>query len=43
MLWYCLKCRRNKESKSAKFTKVSKRKLILLGNVHCMIVKNKDL
>ena len=43
MLWYCLKCRRNKESKSAKFAKASNRKLILLGNVQCTIVKNKDL
>ena len=43
MLWFCLKCRRNKESKSAKLTKASKVKLILLGGVRCTIVKSKHL
>ena len=29
MLWYCLKCRKNTESKSAKMAKANKLKLIL--------------
>ena len=31
MLWYCLKCRKNTESKSSKFARTKNRRMILLS------------
>ena len=40
MLPYCLKCRKNTESKNSKVVKTKNGRMMLLSNVQCVIVKN---
>ena len=42
MLWHCLKCRKNTESKNPK-GKTKSGRIMLYQNVQCMIVKNQNL
>ena len=43
MLSYCLKCRKNTESKNPKVVKRKKRKKCFCQNVWLVTVKNQDL
>ena len=43
MLSYCLKCRKNTESKNPKVARKKKRRILLYQNVQCMIIKNQNL
>ena len=43
MLSYCLKCRKNTESKNPKFARKKKRRILLYPNVQCVIIKNQNL
>ena len=42
MLWHCLKCGKNTESKNPK-VKTKSGRIMLYQNVRCMIVKNQNL
>ena len=43
MLSYCLKCRKNKESKNPKLAKTTILSIMFYQNVQCVIVKNQIL
>ena len=43
MLSYCLKCRKTTESKNPKVSKTKNGRIVLLSNVQCVIVKNRNL
>ena len=43
MLSYCLKCRKNTESKNPKVVRNKKGRIMLLSNCVCAIVKNRNL
>ena len=43
MLSYCLKCRKNTESKNPKVVKTKNGRIMLLSNLQCVIVKNSNL
>ena len=43
MLSYCLKYRKNTESKSPKAVKTKNRRIMLLLNLLCAVVKNRNL
>ena len=43
MLSYCLKCRKNTESKNPKVARTKNRRIMLLSNFQCVIAKNKNL
>ena len=43
MLSYCLKCRENTESRNPKEGRTKNRRIMLLSNVKCAIVKNQNL
>ena len=41
--YYCLKCRKNTESKNPKVSETKREELCFYQNVQCMIVKNRNL
>ena len=43
MLYYCLKCRKETESKNPKVVKTKNGRIMLLSNVESVIVKNQNL
>ena len=43
MLWYCLKCRKNTESKNPKVARKKMEGYCFYQNVQCVIVKNGNL
>ena len=43
MLSYCLKCRKNTESKNPKVARTKNGRIMLLSNVQSVIVKNQNL
>ena len=43
MLSYCLKCRKNTESKNPKFARTKNGRIMLYQNVQCVIAKNQNL
>ena len=43
MLSYCLKCRKNTESKNPKVTKTKNGRIMFYQNVKCVIAKTQNL
>ena len=43
MLSYCLKCRKNTESKNPKVVRTKNGRIMLLSKCECAIVKNRNL
>ena len=43
LFYYCLRCRKNTESKNQKVPRTKNRRIILLSECACVIVKNRNL